>query len=128
MLTFAPMLFANRSYAQTISGYSTQENVQPLQKRSNQQAETDISLLEAKINHLLLDLRKLLLIDSKKYTFDQQLSNTIYAKAEQACPSIALKNLIISNETFVAPANANTQELQLACEVLSVAVNELKAQ
>jgi hypothetical protein len=127
-MAFAAMLFTTPIVAQTISGNSFQENVQPLQKKSNQHEESAISLLEAKINHLLRDLRKLLLIDSKKYTFDQQLSNTIYAKAEQACPSIALKNLINSNDSFVAPANANKQELQLACEVLSVAVNELKAQ
>jgi hypothetical protein len=119
---------ASPCYAQSSSVMSPNENVQPLQKKTNQHEETDISLLEAKINYLLRDIRKLLLIDTNKYTFDQQLSNTIYAKAEQACPSIALKNLINSNDTFVAPANANKQELQLACEVLSVAVNELKAQ
>jgi len=141
---------ASPCYAQSSSVVSPNENVQPLQKKSNQHAESsertlktdqdkqsnratataaelssinELKEVEVKINNLLTEVRKQLANDANKEWFSQNLEKSIHQKAEQACPSIPVLTLMLGNEPFVCTPGMDKQELLYAIEFLNVSIN-----
>jgi uncharacterized lipoprotein YehR (DUF1307 family) len=102
--------------------------IYPLQKVSDKVSNADLAVLELKMNERLAEVNKLLTSPNTRFRFQQGVAAKIFTKAQQACPSVPLEDLIASDHPYNAPENANKQELYIAIELLAVVINELKAQ
>ncbi len=81
--------------------------------------------LENEINSVLKDIRVLLTESGAKTRFEAEFAPEMYRKGEQACPSVALKNLILGSNAFVATTISSDQELKHALGFLKKSIDFL---
>ena len=98
--------------AQNAGGSST------LTDESKEQIYAEQKNLEQKINLLLSGIREKLAVQSVRERFESGLSSQIYAKAAVKCPSIQLRRLLNSNNTFMISQDNPTEEVHYLAELL----------
>lgn len=89
-----------------------------LTDESKEQIYAEQKNLEQKINLLLSGIREKLSSPATMEKFNSVLSSQIYAKAAVKSPSIQLRRLLNSNNTFMISQDNPTEEVQYLAELL----------
>ncbi len=111
----------HRSKAMTALEFESSQD----EKLEKKESPKYYSGYEEKINNLLKEVRTLLMNKEKSKRFGDEFAALIYSKAEQACPSIPLKELIYSKSDYVASKVSSEDELSYAVELLNHSIQFL---
>lgn len=119
-------------FSEPNTAYAQENNSSRQLSASNKSAETGspesyiaTQELEKEINSVLNNIRVLLLDENTKTRFEADFAPEMYREGEQACPSVALKNLILGSDSFVAANAVSYQELRGALELLKKTIEFL---
>jgi len=83
----------------------------------------ELKELGIKINLLLNQARTQLADVSNKQWFSDNLQSSLIAKSAQVCPNIALVDLMLGTQSFIATPEMEKQELLYFIDFLNVSIN-----
>jgi hypothetical protein len=121
-LLFLLTLFTTSVEAQT-EMISTANSVSTASSVEKSARNPKFKELEIKINSLLTEARTQLADASNKQWFSENLQSSLSAKSAQACPNIALIDLMLGTQSFILTPEMEKQELLYAIEFLNVSIN-----